>query len=165
MRKKKIAYIILILSFLVSYYSYGQRKEGEKAFNTLTYKIVLLEELNSELQTDALEDINSIFIHADTTYIGLGRETFDKKSNPPIYIWHFKTLFFYDIDYWLEPTNVIINENSAIYEFNTCSTEKQETKKYYTGSVKFTKENGVWKITKKKIKQTKDSCIKPHYSN
>ena len=160
---KKTILLLLIISF-ASIYIYGQEKERENEFITLTYKIVNLEEINTNLQIDNYEKMNSIFIQADTNFIGLGREIFDRNSNPGIFIWHLKTLFFYDINFWLKQINVLINEDFAVYEFETCSSEKLD-KKYYKGYVEFINQNGDWVINNKKINRTKNICLNPMYQH
>lgn len=62
---------ILILIIAASFVSQGQVTTEGKAFNELSYKIVLLEELKSDLLTGDFENKKSIFIQADTNYIKL----------------------------------------------------------------------------------------------
>ena len=159
---RKVICIIVFVLTLTSI-SIGQQKYNEAVFIELTYKIVGLEELTNYIQTEIFESRKAIFIKADTNFIGLGRETFDRESTPAIFIWHGKTLFFYYIDYWLKPIRVNIETDTSMYEFITCSQEKQKGRKYYKGVVTFTNTNGDWIITDKIIKEVKDICVTYNY--
>ena len=137
---------------------FGQELKFKSEFETLTWEIISLEELQSKLLTTAFENSNSIFIQADTNFIELGQEISSRESSPHYFIWHCKTLFFYNIDFWLRPINVTIDQKKATYEFVTCSWFEQP-RDYFEGIVSFIFKNGKWKITNKKIKKVKKPCL------
>ena len=136
----------------------SQQLENEFSFIELTVQIINLPELQGELQTNCLEGKPAIFIQADKKFIGLSREVFNKTSSPPYFIWHPKTLFFHQVDYWIKPTHVRIDENSAHYEFESCS-QKKLPRKYFQGKIDFVKENGAWIVSNRKIKISKKAII------
>ena len=154
----KVIYFIILTLLISTKGMKGQEFNKDEDYKTLTLQIISLDELKDKLVTDKFESTESIFVEADINYVGPVHEIFNSNREPPYYIWHPETLFFYDIDFWLKPKRISINNRKAIYKFVTCSWVKQN-RTYYIGTVRFKKENGTWIITKKKIKKTNEICL------
>lgn len=115
----------------------------------LTKKVCEIKEIQNLLLTKNPDNKDAVFVYLNPVFFD--KEIIDTELLVPFNLLYKKTLFFYNLNYWLLPISINKEANKIHYHFRTCSFVKDEDKKYYEGLVTFKLVGEKWIIDNYKI--------------
>lgn len=139
MINKTLALILLTLPFIKLV---DGQNISDKVFIDLTLEVINIKDVKSNLITETYEGKPGIFIKSDS--IDYVEEVQFNKRNLKIYFWTLESLFFYQVDYWMEPDPIFLNNGLVEYRFKTGSFSGNHPN--MQGKVMFHRAKKKWKI-------------------
>lgn len=122
----------------------------------LTKRVCEIKEIQNLLLTKNTANKDAVFVYLNPLFFD--EEIIDTELLVAFNLFHKKTLFFYNLNYWLVPISIDKEAHKIHYHFRTCSFVKDENKKYYEGHVTFKLVEEKWVIDDYKIDKGNFSC-------
>jgi len=121
-------------------------------FEMMTQKVIAIPYLTKSLLTDVYKNKPSVFIESYPTLSGEHHSVSQEKADPPYFIWTKEELFFHAIDLYIVPTEIVLNDNTAVYNF-VLGSVTGAPRTQISGTISLIKEKGRWQISESTIKK------------
>jgi hypothetical protein len=148
-------YILLIYLIHFSYGSYSQKDikiNSENKYIAICETIVSLEEFNKFKIPIEYNGKMSVFFISNEEYISDDKKINIDLDNLTLSIWFKKELFFNNIRYWVELTEIVDKGRIVYIKFHSYNTvDSYEMKSTFKGELKLKYEEERFKIVKKKL--------------